>query len=65
VRILAIGVLLILAIIASIVLLFSSICAASSGMSGNDRTQFFLVALVALACLIGAIKLIGKLRRSG
>ena len=43
------------AIAASVVLLFSSMCAFNSGISSSDRLSFTLCALIALAVIAAAI----------
>jgi hypothetical protein len=60
-RILAIGVLGVAVVIASLVCLLSSMCAAAGGVNGSDRAGFALCALVSLGVAIGGIVLIGKL----
>jgi hypothetical protein len=51
-------------LVASLVCLLSSICAASGGSSASGRVGFALTALISLGIAIGAVMLIGKINRT-
>ena len=51
------------AIVASLVLVLSTLCAYGSGLSGSDRATYVLCAIVSLAFVVAAMWAIAKLNR--
>jgi hypothetical protein len=54
-----------IAIVASLVLVLSTICAFSGGFGGGDRGSFVLCAVVSLIVVTAAMSAINRLNRKG